>query len=69
MGRVSQEGPFLLEYLWKFTLVMLLFLPGAFQMLLGSILLVFTKEQQAYNLASSDSTEEENSSEQTLWIL
>lgn len=69
MGRVSQESPFLLEYLWKFTLVMLLFLPGAFQMLLGSILLVFTKEQQAYNLASSDSTEEENSSEQTLWIL
>lgn len=66
MGRVSQESPFLLEYLWKFTLVMLLFLPGAFQMLLGSILLVFTKEQQAYNLASSDSTEEENSSEQTL---
>lgn len=69
MGRVSQEGPFLLEYLWKFTLVMLLFLPRAFQMLLGSILLVFTKEQQACNLASSDSTEEENSSEQTLWIL
>lgn len=66
MGRVSQESPFLLEYLWKFTLVMLLFLPGAFQMLLGSILLVFTKEQQAYNLTSSDSTEEENSSEQTL---
>lgn len=65
---MSQEGPFLLEYQGKFILVMPLFLPGAFLMLLGSISLVLTKEQQACNLAASDSTEEENSSEQTLRI-
>ena len=69
MGRVSQEGLFLLEYQGKFILGMLLFLPGAILMLLGSISLVLTKEQQACNLATSDSTEEENSSKQTLCIL
>lgn len=63
MGRASQEGPFLPECpdvprLGSFILVMCLFLPGASLMLLGSILLVLTKEQLAGNLAASDSVEE-----------
>lgn len=52
-----------------FHLCHILFLSRAFLVLFGSMSVVFAKTQQACHLSASDSTEEEKSSEQTLWII